>query len=203
MKIHLGCGQKFWSGWWNVDASPSTVADEVCDLLALSPRAPASDVAAIHVLEHLAQPDCRTLVERVYGWLEAGGQFVVEMPDRQKCLLMAQSENPPSPGPYRWDDPAIQGLGGLLGDRPASHDEWVGWLAGNSSTVVSGVLRGDYESFLPQEFNVPLENHRFVWSEREFCDLLSECGFRPVNVETPQFHGKRAHRDMRIVARKP
>lgn len=198
MKVHLGCGRKFWPGWWNVDGSPASVADEVCNLLDYEPRAPVDSCAAIHVLEHLAEDDCRKLVERVHGWLVPGGQFIVEMPDRDKCLLAAQTAHPPTSGPYLWDHPAIQGLGGLLGDRPAVHEAWVVWLAGNSSTVVSGVLRGDYESFLPQEFNSRFENHRCVWSEHDFSDVMRAAGFR-VSAETPQYHGKRSHRDMRLV----
>jgi predicted SAM-dependent methyltransferase len=49
---NLGCGQKKWDGWINVDLH-SDIADIQCDLRKLELATDSADaVAAIHVLEH-------------------------------------------------------------------------------------------------------------------------------------------------------
>lgn len=202
LKINLGCGPKsLGPEWVGVDADGSVLPDILCDIMAYEPHRPVDAVAAIHVLEHLKLHDVITLCSNVRKWLEPGGTFIVEMPDREKCFRLAANRMPVG-RPAVWDDPPIQGVGGLLGDRPARHGAWVMFLAENASEIVSRVSVGDYESFLPACFNVPLENHRNVWSEKLFADVLRGLGFADVRSESPQFHGKRANRDMRVVATK-
>lgn len=42
--------------------------------------------------------------------------------------------------------------------------------------------------------------HRWCWSEPELKKALKAVGFRKVRAAMPQFHGKRAYRDMRLEA---
>lgn len=203
MKVQLGCGHRRWPEWVNVDGNPESGADLIADLRAVEfPPASCSEVAAIHVLEHLASEECESLVARVSAWLQPGGAFTVEMPCRAKCLRLISGEALLPQRDKLWGDAATVGLGGLLGGRSGSHEAWVSWLRGHCSEIVAGVSRGDYESFLPAEWNLVRENHRRVWTTAEFKGLLLRSGFSGAREVRPQFHGGRYWRDMRIVGTK-
>lgn len=199
MKINLGSGKRKLPQWVNVDADESVRPDVVCRITDYQPDGPVEAVAAIHVLEHLPIGDCVRMCNRIHQWLSTGGRLTVEMPDRAKCFRLAAHPIPKA-DIAKWDDPAIQGIGGLLGDRPAVHSAWVAWLAEHAAEVLQRVCTGDYTSFLPAQFDSPLENHQHVWSEQGFIAMLRGIGFSFVRAEAPEFHGKRGKRDMRVVA---
>lgn len=48
----------------------------------------------------------------------------------------------------------------------------------------------------------PLMMHRWGWTVREVADELRSAGFRKIKQRSPQFHGERHWRDMRVEARK-
>lgn len=198
MKLHLGCGKKTWPDWINIDADPSVNADVHSSLMALAydPNS-VEAVSAIHVLEHLDAVAVEMLCSRVHEWLQPGGLFTVEMPDREKCLKLAASNIAVA---IDWNHPVIQGVGGLLGDRPDDHQDWVKWLWQNKLIIREMVANGEFTKFLPERFDVEYENHVYVWEEDEFCRSLASAGFGTIRSETPVFHGKRKERDMRIVA---
>jgi len=50
-------------------------------------------------------------------------------------------------------------------------------------------------------FADPLMMHRWAWTEKELISELRDAGFHKVKKKTPQFHGRREYRDMRIEAR--
>lgn len=198
MKLHLGSGRKYWPGWHNVDLHAEKV-DEQIDIRDVDyPRASVSQAAAIHVLEHLTRDECLDLCRRCLRWLRPGGTLQVEMPDREKCLKLlrfGKVNDPPA-----WDDPGLQGLGGLMGDRPARHAEWVRWLSDHRKTITRyATLQRVGDVSTPDQFEIPGERHRYVWAEPEFADALRGIGYREVRVEKPRHHGKRDWRDMRVV----
>lgn len=49
----------------------------------------------------------------------------------------------------------------------------------------------------------PMMLHAWCWTKDELVSELRAAGFIKVKETSPQFHGKRAHRDMRVECRKP
>jgi len=89
MKLHLGCGQGYLEGYWNVDFPPSehtvqskSVADEHADLRELH-FSPASldEVRLHHVFEHFPRPIACALLACWHTWLRPGGILHLEVPD--------------------------------------------------------------------------------------------------------------------------
>lgn len=49
----------------------------------------------------------------------------------------------------------------------------------------------------------PLMMHKWGWLPKELASVMKQAGFVEVTECSPQFHGKRKNRDMRIEAKKP
>jgi predicted SAM-dependent methyltransferase len=93
MKIHLGCGERYFKGYLNVDYPPSehtvqatTVADEYADLKELSyAHGTIAEVRLHHVFEHFPRPTAFALLANWNRWLQIGGVLRIEVPDLAKC----------------------------------------------------------------------------------------------------------------------
>lgn len=53
------------------------------------------------------------------------------------------------------------------------------------------------------ELKDPMMMHVHGWTEAEMRQVLEEAGFSKIAFTTPLFHGRRAHRDLRVEAIKP
>lgn len=85
---NLGCGNKKWSGWINVDLH-SDVADIKCDLKKLDEieSDTADAVAAIHVVEHFYRWEVHDLLTEWKRILKPGGKMILELPCLEKVFV--------------------------------------------------------------------------------------------------------------------
>jgi hypothetical protein len=89
MKLHLGCGQKYFEGYINVDHPPSehtvmaeTVADEFKDLLEMNySHSSVDEIRLHHVFEHFPRATACALLASWNSWLVMGGVLRIEVPD--------------------------------------------------------------------------------------------------------------------------
>ncbi len=103
MKLHLGCGQRRFAGYINIDyplsehsVQRTTVADEFHDLTAL--RYPADSIDEVrlhHVFEHFERAKAAALLASWNSWLKPGGSLHVEVPDfgRTARAVLARFSN--------------------------------------------------------------------------------------------------------------
>jgi ubiquinone/menaquinone biosynthesis C-methylase UbiE len=76
---NLGCGNKRWTGWINIDLSDD--ADLQSDLRSLPIESESADaVAAIHVLEHFYHWEAKDLLMEWKRILKPGGKMILELP---------------------------------------------------------------------------------------------------------------------------
>lgn len=199
LKIHLGCGDRYLAGWFNVDLYAARV-DWRADLREFACAAGrVSDVLAVHVLEHLERDETVALIGRAWHWLRPGGQLVIEMPERDRCLLAARCND-------LHESPKQQLLGvkGLMGGRSRDKDEWHRWLVRNRKAIVRHAEGGlSTVPLVPKKFLLPGEQHVYIWSESELADVLRGVGFSVSTTAPPEHHGGRTRRDCRWVGVKP
>ena len=95
LKLHLGCGQKYLSGYVNIDYPPAehTVmnvkADVYSDIRALRYENNSVDeIRAHHVFEHFSRAEALKMLFLWRRWLKPGGVLRLETPDFGKCALL-------------------------------------------------------------------------------------------------------------------
>jgi predicted SAM-dependent methyltransferase len=82
MKINLGCGDRWQSGWHNIDSADSPHRkDEAFDLRTPLPWQGITHAFAGHVLEHLFVGDVIALLTRLRSCMADGGELMVIGPD--------------------------------------------------------------------------------------------------------------------------
>ena len=94
LKLHLGCGERYLSGYVNIDLPTTehsvqtrTKVDVEADITTL--RYESGSIAEIrlhHVLEHFARPTALRLLMQWYDWLVEGGVLVLETPDFERTI---------------------------------------------------------------------------------------------------------------------
>ena len=83
---NLGCGNKKWDGWINVDLH-SNISDIKCDLRKLEIASDSADaVAAIHVLEHFYEWEVAEVLTEWKRVLKPGGKMILELPCMDKVF---------------------------------------------------------------------------------------------------------------------
>lgn len=93
LKLHLGCGERYFEGYVNIDFPPSehsvqttSPADELADITTLRyAEGSVAEVRLHHVFEHFDRPTALRLLIDWRGWLAGGGTLVIETPDFQRC----------------------------------------------------------------------------------------------------------------------
>lgn len=94
MRVNLGCGDRYHSGWVNVDHAGSPFPkDATVDLSGELPWGLGSltHVYAGHVLEHLPIDVCRALLTRLLPCMAPGGQLMIVGPDLIRAQAMAEA----------------------------------------------------------------------------------------------------------------
>lgn len=88
LKLHLGCGEKYLEGYWNIDfpEGEHTVmmprVDQYADVRTLTyPENSVDEVRSHHLFEHFSRAEALKLLVRWRSWLKPGGLLVVETPD--------------------------------------------------------------------------------------------------------------------------
>lgn len=96
MKLHLGCGQKYFKGYNNIDfpskkhsVQGKSVADIKTDFTQLSyPASSIDEVRLHHVFEHFTCPIACGLLVTWRSWLKSEGILRIEVPDFKKTALV-------------------------------------------------------------------------------------------------------------------
>jgi len=177
MRLNIGCGQRTWDGYFNIDAVRHPLAPRDPDLIyafdfdadgKLVAPIPLEDgvvdeITGIHVFEHFYRWTCEAVVQEFVRLLKPGGRLILELPDLIKCcqniIEGREGKEPDQLG--RW---------GLYGD-PRPKDKFM--------------------------------CHPWGWAPGELMTFLGGHGFTNIQHLPTQFHkcGK-LHRDMRIEAEK-
>lgn len=97
MKLHLGCGQRYFEGYVNIDfpltehsVQQTSVADELANLLELNyPSATVEEVRLHHVFEHFDRAQSLALLASWNSWLKPGGILHIETPDFSRTAMAA------------------------------------------------------------------------------------------------------------------
>jgi len=97
LRLHLGCGTRYFEGYRNIDFPPDEhglafepVADELANLLDLRyPEGSVDEVRLHHVFEHFTRPVACALVASWHGWLRPGGTLRIEVPDFERTARAA------------------------------------------------------------------------------------------------------------------
>ena len=203
MKLHLGCGERYWDGWVNVDLYAERV-DKRIDLSKMGRAefgySSCSEIAAHHVVEHLNPLDAARLFANCYAWLAPGGTLAIEMPDRLKCIDLIRK------GTVHTDQHGCTrplGALGIVGGRPHHKPEFMRWLRDNQAMIRQAAESLHYVPVhnIPDQFHDPGSAHLYVWTEAELIEDLPDLGFT-CRATKPKTHGKRTNRDMRVEATK-
>jgi hypothetical protein len=99
MKLHLGCGQRYFEGYVNIDyplsehsVQQTSIADEYANLLELRYKANTIDEVRLHhVFEHFPRAVAAALLYSWNTWLKKGGTLRIEVPDFEKTGKVALS----------------------------------------------------------------------------------------------------------------
>lgn len=117
MKVHLGCGDKYWPGFVNVDGFTD------CDIQSDIKKLPfkdgeVSEIHLIHAFEHIHRMECDEALSEWKRVLKSGGKLVIEVPcmDKIAQLIVNGEEN------------QVYTLFGIFGDvrlnRPEMLHQW-------------------------------------------------------------------------------
>lgn len=172
MKIHMGCGARYWEGYTNIDIQPPEGGK--VDIQADLRKVPlddnvAEEIQAIHVFEHFYHWEAREVLQEWHRLLKPGGTLIMELPDLLKCCqnFVDQARGARVGKPNR--DPNQLTYWGIYGDPRAEN---------------------------------PYMCHRWGWTPDTLSAFLKENGFKVISKDKPTvFHAVgRGVRDMRVEA---
>lgn len=95
MKLHLGCGQRYFEGYINIDyplsehsVQQKSVADQHANLLELKyARNSVDEVRLHHVFEHFNRSQAAALLASWNSWMKDGGTLHIEVPDFRRTAM--------------------------------------------------------------------------------------------------------------------
>lgn len=90
MNLHLGCGQKLWPGWVNIDRDCGDVEMDIRKLDYAD--CAADEIAAIHVIEHFYPHEVTAVLREWHRVLQPGGRLTLELPSMNKVSAYLQRE---------------------------------------------------------------------------------------------------------------
>jgi SAM-dependent methyltransferase len=87
LKLHLGCGDRHFEDYVNVDRRKTRVTDLVCDIRKLPyPDNSVELIETYHVIEHLPRHDLPKALETWHRILMPGGKLIIECPDFDEAV---------------------------------------------------------------------------------------------------------------------
>ena len=86
MKLHLGCGDKYWPGFVNVDLETGDVKSDVRKLP--QEDGSASEIHAVHLFEHLYRWETAEVLKEWKRVLKPNGKLALELPCLDKILSL-------------------------------------------------------------------------------------------------------------------
>lgn len=138
MKLHLGCGQRYFDGYINIDypltehsVQQSSVADELTNLLELRYAKDSIDEVRLHhVFEHFSRADAMALLASWNTWLKTNGTLHIEVPDFERTAKAVLS---------LWSNEKAKyvGLRHIFGSQEA---HWAVHYEGYTKTILKELL---------------------------------------------------------------
>jgi predicted SAM-dependent methyltransferase len=97
LRLHLGCGERYFDGYVNIDFPPAehtvqqrSVADQHSDLLTLRyPAGTVDEVRLHHVFEHFPRQIACALLAAWQTWIKPAGMLRIEVPDFARTAIAA------------------------------------------------------------------------------------------------------------------
>jgi SAM-dependent methyltransferase len=88
MKLHLGCGEKKFDGYINIDIREEVKPDVIDDISKLSEfnESTAELIYACHVLEHFGRHEYINVLKRWHKILKSGGVLRISVPDVESVI---------------------------------------------------------------------------------------------------------------------
>ena len=182
IKLHIGCGSKYWESWCNIDANPmedsdthrgkmSIQPDLWADIKNLECSENAIDViCSHHVIEHFYRYEAVEMIQKFYKILKPGGILVTEMPNLDGILSL-----------LFW-----------MPIKPEYNENYK-----NRDLIKSQLYGASWERNIK---GYPY--HKYIWDKREFCNQLRKIGFDIV-LSTGATKSHVPFRDMAIICQKP
>lgn len=183
IKLHIGCGSKYWKGWCNIDAYPSDPSDTHrglmnnkpdiwADLRNLSNSNNVVDtICSQHVLEHFYRHEVISIFKNFYYLLKPGGVIITEMPDLYGILNLLK----------------------LLPFKP---------YYPNSDLKYRDMITAQLYGASWEKNSQHYPYHKYVWGRKEFCKELEKIGFEII-LSTGATKSHVPFRDMAVICQKP
>lgn len=95
MKLHLGCGQRYFEGYVNIDypltehsVQKESIADVQANLQELQyPNNTVDEIRLHHVFEHFSRPDSLAMLTIWNSWLKKDGILIIEVPNFSRSAI--------------------------------------------------------------------------------------------------------------------
>ena len=182
IKLHIGCGSKYWDSWCNIDANPFedsdthrgnmlTKPDLWADIKKLDCKKNSIDIiCSHHVIEHFYRYEAIEMIEKFYEILKPGGILVTEMPN-------------------------LNGILNLLFWMPIKPNYSESYK--NRNIIKSQLYGASWER---NTKGYPY--HKYIWDKKEFCNELKNIGYEIV-LSTGATKSHVPFRDMAVICQKP
>ena len=91
MKLHLGCANRYFKGWTNLDIRPGIgdISDDASKLTSIKNNS-CDIIYASHLLEHFGRKEVTLVLSVWFKKLKPGGILQLSVPDFEKVLYMYQ-----------------------------------------------------------------------------------------------------------------
>jgi len=177
MKLHLGCGAKYFKGYINVDGydyegQDTSRTDSKYDIKAYLQELPfknnsIEEILLVHVIEHFCRWKTIDLIKDFKRILKIGGRLIVEMPDLEQVAKLYVKH-----GRHGWRQ--------------------IKTPLGKLSMAATQFYGNQWDS-------LEYETHRYLWEKQEFADELIKIGFKIEELHNQtKFHVP--ERDLRCIA---
>jgi ubiquinone/menaquinone biosynthesis C-methylase UbiE len=149
MRAHLGCGDKYWPGWVNVDGFTDCDIKSGVDVLPFK-DGELSEIQAIHVFEHIDRMKADAVLKEWFRCLGSGGRLVLELPclDKIAQMIVAGEKN------------MVMTLFGLYGDVRQSRKEMLHPWCWSKTELTEAITACGFK-------NVSVEEPVFHYSARD------------------------------------
>ena len=182
IKLHIGCGSKYWKSWCNIDANPMEDSDTHRGKITIQPDLWADIknmdckinsidiICSQHVIEHFYRYEAIEMIQRFYEILKPGGILVTEMPNLDGILNL-----------LFW-----------MPIKPTYNESYK-----NRNLIKSQLYGASWEI---NKKGYPY--HKYIWDKNEFCNELKKIGFEIV-LATGATKSHVPFRDMAVICQKP
>jgi predicted SAM-dependent methyltransferase len=177
-KLQLGTGPNLLPGWLNTDLLPDTYPEHRHQIVFLDATKPFpldsmtfDYVFSEHQIEHVTEPDARSMVKECFRILRPGGRVRIATPDLSAILTL-------------YEDPL---------DEAKRH--YIDWVLGR---FLPNVRAGNKRCYVINQMFMAYK-HRFIYDQETLAAILTDAGFvdvvrrEPGESEDPVLQGVEGH----------